>query len=118
MSQRLHTGLYDPRRWRVDRFVDVTFTADLVGAAFANLLASEARLSSRGTKLWMGHSRRTWIRDPHFACMRWKATPFELVAVKSWTGMVATPSELSRFLSARGMEFLGYQDSSRVICTA
>jgi hypothetical protein len=31
--------------------------------------------------------------------------------------MVATPSELSRFFSARVMGFLGYQDSSRVRCT-
>jgi hypothetical protein len=38
MSQRLHTGLYDARRWRVGRFVDVTFTSALVGAAFANSL--------------------------------------------------------------------------------
>jgi hypothetical protein len=38
MSQRLHTGLYEARRWRVGRFVDVTFTSALVGAAFANSL--------------------------------------------------------------------------------
>jgi hypothetical protein len=37
--------------------------------------------------------------------------------VKSWTGMVASPERESRFFSARGMGFLGYQDSSRVRCT-
>jgi hypothetical protein len=36
MSQRLHTGLYHARCWRVGRFVDVTFTSALVGAAFVN----------------------------------------------------------------------------------
>jgi hypothetical protein len=56
------------------------------------------------------------VRDPHFACRRWKVTPFELVAVKSWTGMVASPRGMARFFSARGMGFLGYQDSSRVRC--
>jgi hypothetical protein len=43
------------------------------------------------------------MREPHFAWSRWKATPWELVAVKSWTGMTARPREMSRFFSARGM---------------
>src|SRR5262245_46442509 len=51
-------------------------------------------VSSRGTMPWMGHSRRIWIREPHFAWSRWKATPCELVAVKSWTGMTARPREI------------------------
>jgi hypothetical protein len=42
--------------------------------------------------------------------------PFELVAVKSWTGMVARPREMAKFFSARGMGLLGYQDGSRVGC--
>ena len=62
-------------------------------------------VSSRGTIPWMGHSRRIWIREPHFAWRRWKATPCELVAVKSWTGITARPREMSRFFSARGMVF-------------
>jgi hypothetical protein len=32
-------------------------------------------------------------------------TPCELVAVKSWTGITARPSVMSRFFSARGMLF-------------
>jgi hypothetical protein len=67
------------------------------------LISYPLTVSSRGTGPWIGHSRRIWIRDPHFAWSRWKATPCELVAVKSWTGMTARPREMSRFLIARGM---------------
>ena len=60
-------------------------------------------VSSRGMMPWIGHSRRIWIREPHGAWSRWEATPWELVAVNNWTGMTASPREMSRFLSARGM---------------
>ena len=51
----------------------------------------------------VAHSRRIWMREPHFAWSRWKVTPCELVAVKSWMGITAKPSVISRFLSTRGM---------------
>jgi hypothetical protein len=59
-----------------------------------------------------GVNRRHRSRDPHFACSRWKATPFELVAEKSWTGMTARPREMSRFLIARGI-VVGVAQGSR-----
>jgi hypothetical protein len=37
---------------------------------------------------------------------RMERDPWELVAVKSWTGMVASPTEMSRFFSARGIDFV------------
>src|SRR5262245_9253949 len=64
-------------------------------------------VSSRGTGPWIGHSRRIWIRLPHLAWRRWKATPCEVVAVKSWTGITARPRVMSRFLMARGMALVG-----------
>jgi hypothetical protein len=101
MSQRLHTGLYDARRRRVGRFVDVTFTSALVGAPSPTPCV-------RGSPLFARHDTVDGVLETHmdpgpaFRVQEVEGHAFELVAVKSWTGMVATPSELSRFFSARG----------------
>ena len=68
-------------------------------------------VSSRGTIPLIGHSRRVWILELHRAWSRWKATPFQLVAVNSWTGLDRNGGEAERAVDvlqgfkARGIVF-------------